>query len=58
MTLGGDETRISKHGQVPGDGRPTGVEAICDLAGRQGAVPQHSKNRAPCLVGKRPECAA
>jgi hypothetical protein len=58
VTFGCDKIRISKHSKMPGDGRPTGVEAICDLARRQGPVPQHSKNRAPGLVGKRSECAA
>ena len=58
LTFGGDKTRIPKHSEVPGDGRPAGIEAICDLARSQGPVPKHSKNCAPCFVGERPEGAA
>ena len=50
VAFGHDETGFPKHGKVPGNRRPAGIESIGDLSRREGPIPQQPKNHPPSLV--------
>ena len=56
VAFGHHETGFPKHGKVPGNRRPAGIESIGDLSRREGSIPQQPKNHPPRLVSEGAEC--
>ena len=56
MAFGHHETGFPKHGKVPGNRRPAGIESIGDLSRRERSIPQQPKNHPPRLVSEGAEC--